>query len=65
MNSGNDFAKVITDRIATAQSRGAHNSVRFWQDVLISAYEFDSHPENCRQRDAMIHYGNDTSEAAA
>ena len=53
LNSGAGFAQVITDRIDAAQKRGAHKSVRFWQDVLLSAYDFDSYPENRRKREEM------------
>lgn len=65
MNSGRDFAKVIADRIDAAQGRGDHSSVRFWQDVLVSAHDFDSHPENRRKRDEMTFYDTDVPEAAA
>ena len=64
MNWGQDFAKVIADRIDAAQDRGDHSSVRFWQDVLVSAHDFDSHPENRRQRDAMTHYDYKVTEPA-
>ena len=53
MNCGQDFAKAITDRIDASKRNGAHNSVRFWQDVFASAHDFDSLPENRRKRDAM------------
>ena len=53
MNYGTDFAQVIANKIDDATRRGAHSAVRFWQDVLISAYDFDLHPENRRKRDVM------------
>jgi hypothetical protein len=51
-NCGDDFAKVIAERIDAAGYHGDHSAVRFWQDVLVSAHDFDSYPENRRQRDA-------------
>ena len=65
MNSGRDFARTVTERIDAAGQRGEHKAVRFWQDVLVSAHDFDSYPENRRQRDAMIRYDDDESGVAA
>jgi hypothetical protein len=54
MDSGEDFARVISERIDVAGRRGDHNAVRFWQDVFASAHNFDADPENRRKRDAKI-----------
>jgi len=64
MNSGPEFASVLEDRIAAAGRRGQHGSVRFWQDVLVSAYDFDSYPENRRQRDQIATGFHDQQQAA-
>ncbi|MES2292673.1 MAG: hypothetical protein V4527_05175 [Pseudomonadota bacterium] len=62
MNYGQDFSKAIEDRIAAAKNRGAHNLVRFWQDVFTSAHDFDADPQNRRKRVAMTFV--DSSEEA-
>jgi hypothetical protein len=46
MQNGKDFAEVIRGQIASAECRGDHSNVRFLQDVLMSAHDFDSRPEN-------------------
>jgi hypothetical protein len=58
MNWGEDFAKVISDRIDAAERDSQHSSVRFWQDVLVSAHDFDSYPENRAQRESMTFHEN-------
>src|ERR1700677_1567319 len=63
MNSGEDFARAIEERMGEAKQRGAHSSVRFWQDVFALAHEFDSNPENRRKREIMP-VGNDNEAAA-
>jgi hypothetical protein len=64
MNGGAEFAKVIEDRITAAGRRGEHGSVRFWQDVLMAAYDFDSYPENRRQREQIATGFYDRPQAA-
>jgi hypothetical protein len=53
MNGGDDFARVIAERIDAARRSGEHTSVRFWQDVFASAHDFDADPENRSKREAM------------
>jgi hypothetical protein len=48
MHNGSDFAEVIRKRIMSAEDRGDHRAVRFLQDVLMSAHDFDCRPENHR-----------------
>jgi hypothetical protein len=61
MNCGDGFDRAIQDRIDAADARQAHQSVRFWQDVLVSARDFDSYPENRRMRGTPM----DRAEAEA
>lgn len=48
MHNGKEFAEVIRKRIALAEDRGDHRAVRYLQDVLMSAHDFDCRPENHR-----------------
>jgi len=59
------FAQSIQAKIDAAKTRGAHQTVRYLQDVLVSAHDFNSYPENRRNREETAGYSRDGEAAIA
>lgn len=65
MGFGSDFERVLTDRIAATERSGPAGNIKFWRDVLASAKDFDSYPDNKRKRDEQKLDGINSLDASA